>query len=230
MLQVGPNAFQLLEGFRFQRPPGSSPRILTVPAHDLTGLPIGANQTDLASVPWFLWWFVSSYGQHTKAALLHDHLLTDPAFDRIEADLVFREALTDSGVSWVRRWVMWAGVTIGTMWDQRRLQAVLLFVHLVLVLGLAGMWLVDIDPGFLPIGRVPGWWVLVVASTGVVWGMLWPWSVAAAVLLGPPTVLVGMAVAVVYAVELLGSVVSSIRGDGFEMPKSVPYRHDRDQT
>ena len=126
--------------------------------------------------------------------------------------------------------MMWAGVTIGTMWDQRRLQAVLLFVHLVLVLGLAGMWLVDIDPGFLPIGRVSGWWVLVVASTGVVWGMLWPWSVAAAVLLGPPTVLVGMAVVVVYAVELLGSVVSSIRGGGFEMPKSVPYRHDRDQT
>jgi hypothetical protein len=28
-------------------------------------------RTDLASVPWFLWWLIASYGRHTAAAVVH---------------------------------------------------------------------------------------------------------------------------------------------------------------
>ena len=74
--------------------------------------------TDLASVPQPLRWFVSQYGSHTPAALIHDRLigvtppipgLTDPYADRF-----FREMLKDVKVRWLRRWLMWAAVAART--------------------------------------------------------------------------------------------------------------------
>lgn len=226
LLQVSPNSFQLLEGFRFQRPAGKEPRVLTVPAHDPSRPPSGANSTDLASVPWFLWWFVSSHGRHTKAALLHDHLVLDPGFDRSEADLVFREALEDSGVSWVRRWLMWSGVTLATTWDHQRLRLIVFVTHLLLALALGALWLTG-SVALLPVDQIPGWWVLAAMTLGLGWGLQWPLAVAGVLLVGPPTVLVGASVAVVFALELAGNLIASLRGHGFELPQAVPYRKER---
>src|SRR5918912_2844829 len=59
-------------------------------------------RTDLASVPWFLWWLIASYGRHTAAAVVHDKLVTPrmtPAH-RVRADAVFFHALEESGNNW----------------------------------------------------------------------------------------------------------------------------------
>src|SRR5215210_3317154 len=76
--QVGPNLFQLAEGFRYTTPPGAPKGAWNVPRHDVKVAFGGNNSTDLASVPSWLWWFVASYGRHSRAALLHDHLI-DPS-------------------------------------------------------------------------------------------------------------------------------------------------------
>lgn len=217
--QVSPNAFQLLEGFRFQRRQGVDPQFVTVPAHDPRHPPSRGNVSDLASVPWFLWWFISSHGRHTRAALLHDHLVNDPQIHRNMADLIFREALEESGVSWVRRWIMWAGVTLATMWKHERSRLVLLLGHLLVSLALAASWL---------FGRqVSGWWAGALLVAGLGWGALWPLAVGGLVVLGPPTILVGLAVSAIYMIELAGNVVGALRGKDLELPRPVPYRNHR---
>jgi hypothetical protein len=99
---IPPNRFRLLTGFTYKDPEGRD--------HKIT--PRGVGNTDLASVPWFLWWFVASYGRHTAAALAHDQLVDK--IDRRYADWVFRCALKESGTSWIRRWLMWAAVSFET--------------------------------------------------------------------------------------------------------------------
>jgi Protein of unknown function (DUF1353) len=94
---IPPNRFRLLTGFTYKDPEGRD--------HKIT--PRGVGNTDLASVPWFLWWFVASYGRHTAAALAHDQLVDK--IDRRYADWVFRCALKESGTSWIRRWLMGGG-------------------------------------------------------------------------------------------------------------------------
>ena len=95
--QVGPNLFQLLQGFRYQVPHGP---LHVVPPHD-PSLPATApdNSTDLASVPFWLWWFVASHGRHTPAALLHDHLVdaTDSTASRRIACSASRSRSSRSG-------------------------------------------------------------------------------------------------------------------------------------
>ncbi|WP_131769358.1 DUF1353 domain-containing protein [Candidatus Protofrankia californiensis] len=67
--------------------------------------------TDFASVPRFLTWLVPTYGRYTKAAVLHDWLwkLADAGdFDRADADGIFRRAMRELDVAFLRRWLMWA--------------------------------------------------------------------------------------------------------------------------
>ncbi len=70
--------------------------------------------TDLASVPRALLWLVPPYGAYTRAAILHDWLITDaiPA-GRItsrDTDGLFRRVMREEGVKFVPRWVLWAAV------------------------------------------------------------------------------------------------------------------------
>jgi hypothetical protein len=71
-------------------------------------------RTDLASVPGFLLWFVPRYGAHTLAALVHDQRVK---VDRPEADAIFRDALGELKVPLIRRWFMWAAVSLATMFE-----------------------------------------------------------------------------------------------------------------
>lgn len=80
--------------------------------------------TDFATVPRFLHWLVSPYGVYTRAAIVHDWLLTDevPA-KRVtsrDADGIFRRIMAELGVSWTKRWVMWAAVRVGALFNPRR--------------------------------------------------------------------------------------------------------------
>jgi hypothetical protein len=100
--------------------------------------------TDLASVPQSLTWLVPRYGKYTKAAILHDYLSQTvgqetiavyptptttakrdaPSSDvqqirlddRSDADEIFRLAMTELGVPWARRWLMWSAVSVATLW------------------------------------------------------------------------------------------------------------------
>lgn len=98
-------------------------------------------ETDLASVPRPLTWFVPRYGTHTKAAILHDYLcqkpkeatleltpataakrgalpnetVVFPVQDRSDADEIFRIALLELGVPLGRRWLMWSAVSWATL-------------------------------------------------------------------------------------------------------------------
>jgi hypothetical protein len=148
---IPPNRFELLHRFSYTDPKHRK--------HVIT--PSGVGNTDLASVPWFLWWFVASYGRHTAAALVHDQLIE--TIDRRQADWVFRRALKESGTSLVRRWLMWAAVSLETSfrtafkarapvegYPKRRNQRkggwvtaagfALVFGHLALAVVLAGGW------------------------------------------------------------------------------------------
>ncbi|MEP6977984.1 MAG: DUF1353 domain-containing protein [Thermoleophilia bacterium] len=216
--QVSPNAFQLLEGFRYQAPTDEA-KVYTVPAHDTSRPPDDPNNsTDLASVPAYLWWFVASHGKHTLPALLHDQLVDDrdQAPKREEADLVFRYALRESDVSWLRRRLMYIAVALGTTWEKSKLLIAVFGLHLLAL----PATIVACCFGWVP------WWVPVaVALAGFVWGLSrWPLSVVALVLLGPPTILVWTALGVVWFIELIEELATWRPGKPFERPKFVPYR------
>ena len=85
-------------------------------------------QTDLASIPPFLWGVLASYGTHTMPALIHDRLCEDakgkkadppdpaepacPALRRW-ADQHFRRMLRDEArVGIATRWAMWAAIRL----------------------------------------------------------------------------------------------------------------------
>ena len=123
-------------------------------------------RTDLASVPWFMWWLIASYGNHTRAALLHDALYADgglgevPPVPRAEADRLFLAALREPeqekpGV--FRHWLMWAAVSLfGNMGPLR---------GIVCALHVLAVWV-------LTLGAVSHEW----GST--VWDVVsWPWWV-----------------------------------------------------
>jgi len=74
--------------------------------------------TDFASVPRIFVWFIPRYGRYTPAAILHDHLCRTqvPAtISRLEADGIFRQAMRELGVPFLRRWIMWAAVRWGAL-------------------------------------------------------------------------------------------------------------------
>jgi Protein of unknown function (DUF1353) len=76
-------------------------------------------KTDFASVPRVFVWFLPRYGRYTKAAILHDYLWRDavPAGELTlaEADGIFRRAMWELGVPFLRRWMMWGEVRIGAL-------------------------------------------------------------------------------------------------------------------
>src|SRR5690348_3384808 len=107
--QVGDADFCLQCSFRYQPTDGDATEVTPKLLPD----------TDLASIPTIMSWFVSRYGRHTAAALVHDRLYEDvghiPA-QRAEADRVFLHAMDALDVPPVRSRVMWAGVSAATRW------------------------------------------------------------------------------------------------------------------
>lgn len=71
-------------------------------------------RTDFASVPRFFVWFLPRYGKYTKAAVLHDYLWRELAAQGkmrwVDADGIFRRAMRELGVAFLKRWMMWAAV------------------------------------------------------------------------------------------------------------------------
>lgn len=81
-------------------------------------VPVGM-ETDFASVPRPFVWFLPRYGAYTMAAILHDHLWRDRAAKGemrwVDADGIFRRAMRELDVPFLRRWIMWAAVRWGAL-------------------------------------------------------------------------------------------------------------------
>ena len=223
--QVGPNSFQLLHGFRYQVPPTDV--IYLVPAHDPNRPPTDPNNsTDLASVPFWLWWFVASYGLHTRAALLHDQLVDEPKLERQQADHVFRLALEESRVRWMRRWLMWTAVSMATMVLKTRVRFAAFVGMLVLFFGLLAAWplgwLSDLP------GGLPAWTpALIVFVVGLAFGVLWPLAVGGVLLIAGPTILVWTVLIIVWLLDFAKAVWNRVRGRPFERPLILPREPSR---
>ncbi len=116
--QLEPSRYRLIEPFEYVDRLGVTYLVpLDVDAE--------SNNTDLASIPPFLTWLVPKDGRHTPAAILHDALIggvegtdyqtsTAGQVSDAHADYVFREAMRDLEVRWLRRWLMWAAVALRT--------------------------------------------------------------------------------------------------------------------
>jgi hypothetical protein len=81
-------------------------------------------ETDFASVPRIAVWLIPTYGVYTRAAILHDWLITDaqPAglITSVDTDGMFRRVMRELGVPFARRWLMWCGVRWGAIFNPRR--------------------------------------------------------------------------------------------------------------
>lgn len=205
LAQIGPKKFEICMPFRYQHKRGE----WQVPQSERY------RETDLASVPGFLLWLVPRYGLHTLAALLHDQLVKPdarPDGGRVAADTIFRDALGELGVPWIRRWMMWAAVSLGTtvdsgilgklrvaVWAAAVLPAVVMFWQHVLAAATA------IEPwsAWLIFGHGMLWDLAVVAGAAIVLaprlGLGWL-AGATAVFICVPTIFVGI-VSVAYVVS-----------------------------
>jgi hypothetical protein len=96
--QVGAVSWQLVEPLVYQ----GNRELFTVPA---------GFRTDFASVPRAYQWLIARSGQYTKAAVFHDWLVRcRPEIPRSDTDALFRRALFELGVPFVRRWLIWGAV------------------------------------------------------------------------------------------------------------------------
>jgi hypothetical protein len=115
---------------------------------DLFQVPVG-QETDFASVPRVFVWFLPRYGRYTKAAILHDYLWNvevPRGLSRLDADGIFRQAMRELEVPFLRRWIMWAAVRWAALfkrdgrvdwWKEAlRVLAVTVFALLVILLPL----------------------------------------------------------------------------------------------
>lgn len=68
------------------------------------------SKTDFASVPAIFQWLIPRSGRYTRAAVLHDHLWRTRKVSLADADGIFRRAMAELKVPFLRRWLMWTAV------------------------------------------------------------------------------------------------------------------------
>jgi hypothetical protein len=59
-----------------------------------------------------------TYGRYTRPAILHDYLCclsSRGEFQRVQADGLFRKSMRELDVAFLKRWLMWAAVRIGSV-------------------------------------------------------------------------------------------------------------------
>jgi hypothetical protein len=148
LAQVGSKTFELCNEFRYR----SEKEGVTY------NIPRDPNNRsyDLASIPTVLTWFIPTYGDHTLAVLFHDDQIAEDTTPegRTVADRGFRDALGELDVPLVRRWLLWGGTALGTLWStngNRKLRVVLWSV--IVVLSTVAFWLSTLGIGLPWIGE-----------------------------------------------------------------------------
>ncbi len=121
LVRVGAGEFRMQSRIGYKHPRYTEPFV--VPRHDR----MDTFTTDLTSVPGPFQWLVPVVGAHLPAAIVHDGLIDHgekqyegPDVNREQADDLFRDAMRLSGTRRLRRWLVWTGVSLGTMWEHRR--------------------------------------------------------------------------------------------------------------
>ncbi len=121
--------------------------------------------TDFASIPRMFVWFLPRYGRYTKAAILHDHLwrveVRHHQITRRDADGIFRQAMRQLEVPFLRRWIMWAGVRWASLLKKEDRVGWLKDAPLVMLISILA----------LPIILPPG--ILVMVSLVLFWAIEW---------------------------------------------------------
>lgn len=201
--------------------------------------------TDLASIPFFMAWFVPVNGRHTPAALVHDTMLGDSggtfrpeasrhgisgieaASRRANADRVFRTAMASCGVPLLRRNLMYAAVTMATRWSRSVMSRLAL-----------ALWVIGsvIGSVLLVVGPSNGWWPAVVAASvaplpaALLWGP-GNWRAGAlagyaAWLIGVPALTTALGYGIYWIAEqLLRPIAARASGERVaEAPPPAPYR------
>ncbi|CAN5678232.1 hypothetical protein BH10ACT3_BH10ACT3_17920 [soil metagenome] len=163
--QVGDGLFSIADGSGFQYNPSDGSAALVITRESL-------GETDFASIPPFMSWFVSRYGRHTPAALVHDQLVAPGIThaDRQAADKVFLELMDASQVPPVRSRLMWAGVASATRITGGRIRALGIIV-----------WALSAAAGVVLLvhGVATGLWIEVVVAllapipASFCWGSTW---------------------------------------------------------
>lgn len=121
LAQIGRVAFRLESSIRYNGNTGLGG--MGLPEESIEVLrqvtPADVPETDLASIPAPMRWWINSYGAHTPAAIIHDRFIgsTLPAgVSEWQIDRYFRFMLADTGVRVIKRWIMWAAVALRTRW------------------------------------------------------------------------------------------------------------------
>ncbi len=172
--------------------------------------PASLPTTDLTSVPGPLRWFLSQYGSHTPAALIHDRLIgVDPPIEGLTdayTDRYFRTMLKDLGVRWIRRWLMWTAVAFRTRYKAGGLkQASVVAWVVAMALGTAAL-VVGLRDGNTAV--VVGALVAPLLTAGL-WGLQYGAGLLAAfsaVWLLPPTVLGALGFVIYWVLERVAGV------------------------
>jgi Protein of unknown function (DUF1353) len=115
-------------------------------------------ETDFASVPRVFVWFLPRYGRYTKAAILHDYLCKKGEVKRSDADGIFRRAMMELEVAFLRRWIMWAAVRVGGG-IQELLRPGLWQFLLVLLIGVPALALVAV-PAVAVVAALALFWLI----------------------------------------------------------------------
>jgi hypothetical protein len=198
--------FYLVEPFRYLK--AGQERVVP---HD-NPLDPHSDVTDLASVPNFLTWLVPRYGRHSLPALLHDDL--QHQFDGVnltsrKADVIFRDAMGDTRVPFIRRWLMWAAVSARTRWNiSWPWKSVVLLWVLIYAIGfwLAGPFLI----AYVLSGPATAITIVAALLSPFPLCLLWIWERRAAVIFAyglllatPAIVLVGITTGVYAGLELI---------------------------
>ena len=93
--------FQLIEEFRYEVP--DTKEIISVRA---------GFRTDFASIPRFLRRIITGVDKSRKPSVVHDWLYRNNIGDRKRADAIFRIAMKEAGMGWIRHLVYY-GVRAG---------------------------------------------------------------------------------------------------------------------
>ena len=75
-------------------------------------VPVGY-ETDLASLPRFMWWLFPPHGKYSKAAIVHDYVYSNALGTKKQADKIFYEAMGVLGVPKWKRILMYWAVRVG---------------------------------------------------------------------------------------------------------------------
>jgi hypothetical protein len=216
--------FDVLETFQYRD--DVLDQTVVVPAH--------GDPTDLASVPWLLWWLIASYGRHTAAAIVHDTLVVDrmTRAERVRADTIFFHALEESGNNWLRHRLMWAAVSwASTMRKSARVLFVVFIAHVVTFwaavvwavvggryAGAAAVLALALFVLGLAWSRVP------TAAPELAW-WLWYLSALGVGLLAPALAVIVASVGIVYLIDVLSASLQALTGGGWEKPtRPAPLR------